>query len=420
MTIKTTTIVLLYALFVSAGPTRAEQAKVFSFGSELGRDTVAQVDTSTKYSADLGYGWMPEQPNLFALTMPEGNYEVSVTFDSPEAAASATVKAETRRLMLMQQDRINDSVRRFAVNVRRPGIDGGRWVSLNDREKNPLSPHWDELLTIEFLPDAKSVRSVTIKPATDIITVYLAGDSTVTDQPSEPWSAWGQCLPRFFDSGVAVANHAESGRALSSFRGERRFDKILSTIKKGDYLFIQFGHNDQKDRREGAGPFTTYKQDLEDFITKANEKAAHPVLVTPMERRRWSGGQPFETLSEYAEAVRQVGAKQNVPVIDLHRMSLAFYEALGETDSKRAFVHYPANTFPRQATPLKDDTHHNTYGAYELARCVVEGIRSAVPELAKHLRKDVGTFDPWHPDAPETVKILEHQNRGQASTPEGS
>src|SRR5205085_9144543 len=164
--------------------------------------------------------------------------------------------------------------------------------------------------------------SVGIRPGKDGITVFRAGDSTVTDQPNEPYAGWGQMLPRFFGRGVAVSNQAESGLALYSFQRQKRLDKILSMMKKGDYLFIQFGHNDQKDKSAGAGPFTSYKANLKKFVEAARSKGGIPVLVTPMERRRWEGNELKPTLGDYAEAVRQVGADEKVPVIDLNAMSM--------------------------------------------------------------------------------------------------
>jgi len=393
--------------------------KGFYLGNGTPPDGYTAVPAVVRYTDIQGYGWLGGQANRFAVHLPEGNYEVVVTFASPEAAMAATVKAEARRLMLKRGGAADGVVRRFAVNVRRPEIEGGGSVRLTSREQRPLIAHWDELLTIEFLPDAHDVVSIRILPAPDAVTVYVAGDSTVTDQRSEPWCGWGQLLPSFFGPGVAVANHAESGRALFSFRSENRLAKILSTIQPGDYLFIQFGHNDQKDTSDGAGPFTSYKRDLEDYIAKVRGKKALPVLVTPMERRRWSGGTPQETLTDYAAAVRLVGEEQHVPVIDLHAMSLEFYAALGPEGSTKAFVHYPANTFAGQPEALKDDTHHNTYGAYELARCVVEGIRNQVPELAAFLRADVGSFDPSRPDDPAALGIPPSLEV-EAAKPEGS
>jgi hypothetical protein len=125
-------------------------------------------------------------------------------------------------------------------------------------------------------------------------------------------------------------------------------------------------------------------------------------------------------LSDYAEAVRQVGAEEEVPVIDLHAMSVTLYAALGPTKSTGAFAHYPANTFPGQREPLKDDTHHNAYGGYELARCVVEGIRASVPTLAKHLANDLDAFDPAKPDAPEKVAIPASPQTGPTDRPAGN
>lgn len=191
-------------------------------------------------------------------------------------------------------------------------------------------------------------------------------------------------------------------------------------MKKGDYLFIQFGHNDQKDKSPGAGPFTTYKANLKKFVEAARGKGGIPVLVTPMERRHWKGDKLEPSLADYAEAVRQVGNEEKVPVIDLNAMSVKFYTALGPDKSTKALVHYPANTFPGQDKPLKDDTHHNAYGAYELARCVVEGIKANVPELATHLIKDAGTFDPANPDAPEKVEIPASPVTGAIEKPAGS
>ena len=259
-----------------------------------------------------------------------------------------------------------------------------------------------------------------IKPAKGAITVFIAGDSTVTDQRNEPWAGWGQMLPRFFTPGVAVSNQAESGLALYSFEHQKRLEKILSMMIKGDYLFIQFGHNDQKDKSPGAGPFTSYKTNLKRFIEAVRSKGGIPVLVTPMERRRWEGNELKPTLSDYAEAVRQVGVEEKAQMIDLNAMSLKLYTALGPDKSAKAFVHYPANTFPGQDKPLKDDTHHNAYGGYELARCVVEGIKANVPALATHLVKDAGAFDPANPDPPEKVDIPASPVTGVMEKPAGS
>ncbi len=415
-----TKLLLLGVALVSVACAGTKSGEKFYFGKGKLPDGFTRVTPHKEYIDSRSYGWQEEHPNIFAVELPEGNYDVTVAFESPEAAGNATVKAESRRLMLKSQGQADGNIRKFTVNIRRPEIEGGGSVKLNSRESEPtMIAHWDDLLTLEFLPGIEGVEAIKIDPNPNAVTVYIAGDSTVTDQRSEPWTGWGQLLPSFFEPDVAVANHAESGRALFSFLWEKRLDKIISTIKPGDYLFIQFGHNDQKDKREGSGPFTTYKEELEEYIAKVRTKDAHAVLVTPMERRRWSGGKPQETLTDYAEAMRQVGKEQHVPVIDLHAMSLEFYAAMGKDGSTKAFVHYPANTFSGQEKKLKDDTHHNAYGAYELARCVVEGIKAEVPELAKSLRPDVGTFDPSRPDDPDRLGIPASLASG-AEKPEGN
>jgi lysophospholipase L1-like esterase len=321
-----------------------------------------------------------ESGYIRSLPMIEGNYNVTVTLGAPDAEAWTTVLAEQRRLMLERiHTKAGESVRRtFTVNVRRPGN-----IKLKPREANYVN--WDDRLTLQFLGEP-AVTSIEIEPADKAITVFLAGDSTVTDQPAEPYNSWGQMLPRFFKSGVAVANYAESGESLKSFKDSHRTEKVISSIKPGDSLLIQFGHNDMKQKGEGVGAFTTYTKDLESFVKQAQEHGGHVVLCTSMNRRNFDEtGKIFSTLQDYPEAVRRVAKEQNLPLIDLNAMSKPLYEAWGPERSPLAFA-------------PKDNTHHNNYGSYELARCVVEGIRTNVPELAKMLSDDVRPFDPAHPD----------------------
>jgi lysophospholipase L1-like esterase len=272
--------------------------------------------------------------------------------------------------------------RTFTVNFRTPRIATGGQVRLKDREQGVL--HWDDKLTLEFNNTRPCLCALEIARADDAVTVYLLGDSTVTDQPREPWNSWGQMLPRFFKAGVAVANHAESGESLKSSLGARRLDKVLSTLKAGDYVLIQFGHNDQKERGENVGAFTTYKADLKRYVAEVRKRGGIPVLVTSMHRRTFDAdGKITNSLGDYPEAVRQAAGEEKVALIDLHAMSKPFYEALGPENSKKAFV---------------DNTHHNSYGSYELARCVVEGIKQNKLDLAKYLADDVRPFDPGKPD----------------------
>ncbi|TWU51714.1 oligogalacturonate lyase family protein [Rubripirellula reticaptiva] len=384
----------------------------FHFGDGPAESRHSHVRPNDEYSSQRGYGFLKtdsDKAAVFAIDIEEGNYAVTMRFGHADRSTSTTIKAEARRLMLENVETAPGEfvTRTFSVNVRGPMISSGNKVALNSRElENNGHPNWDGRLTLEFNGKQPRVDAVTIEPATDTTTIFIAGDSTVTDQRNEPYAGWGQMLTRFFKPSVTVSNYAESGLALRSFEYQRRLEKVLSTMKAGDYLLIQFGHNDQKDRRKDAGAFTTYKRKLAEFVEAVRSKQGIPVLITSMERLRMDErGNQTPTLFEFAEAVRQVGMEKDVPVIDLNAMSLEFYAALGPKRATEAFVFYPARTFPGQVEALEDRTHHNSYGAYELARCVVEGIRAQVPELAGHLANDVGSFDLSHPDDPKSFHL---------------
>jgi lysophospholipase L1-like esterase len=392
--------------------TGALSAAPLKFQLGDGPPVVGFTQVKTDYDDDSGNGLLPgatADVRTFALKVEEGNYEVTLRLGHGEKATKTTVYAESRRMMVRERETAAGKFEEVTllVNVRKPKIAGGETTKLKEREAGPPPvPDWDELLTLEFVGRDAGDVLISVQPAkTDVVTVFLAGDSTVNDQPWGPFFGWGQMLPLFFQSSAAVSNHAESGLALHSFEGGRRLKKVQSMMQPGDYLFIQFGHNDQKDKSRGAGPFTSYKANLKRFIAAAREKGGLPVLVTPMERRRWVDGRPGQTLTDFAEAVRQVGKEDAVAVIDLHAASLALYAALGEQGSKLAFVHHPANTFPSHKEALRDDTHHSAYGGYQLARCMAEAIRTQLPDLAQHLVARLPAFDPTRPEAFESVSL---------------
>jgi lysophospholipase L1-like esterase len=344
-----------------------------------------------------------DKPFFFSEALPEGSYRVTVVLGG-EQPSTTTVWAEARRLMLEEVPvKAGGSVtRQFDVNVRVPQIAGdlNHGVHLKPREIGNLD--WDNKLTLEFNGEHPGFRSIRIEPIKET-TIYLAGDSTVVDQDVEPWAAWGQMLPRFFRPGVVVANHAESGETIRSFVTEQRFAKVMSLIQPGDYLFIQFAHNDQKPK---GVPLDDYKKLLADYIAKARAKGATPVLVTSMNRRTFdANGKITNSLAGYPDAMREVAAGQHVALIDLNAMSKTLFEAMGPEGSMKAFMHFPANSFPNQTEAISDDTHFNDYGAYELARCVVHGIRVAKLPLRKYLKKDVPDFIPAEPDPPAAFHL---------------
>ena len=323
-------------------------------------------------------------PFLFSVILPEGNYNVTVTLGDPNGVSDTTIKAESRRLMLVNivtaQGRQVTKI--FTVNVHRPDIAGGGHVKLKDREKNCL--HWDDKLTLEFNGSRPCVSRLEITPAPDAPTIFLLGDSTVTDQSYEPWNSWGQMFTRFFKPGIAVANFAESGESLRSSLGANRVAKVESMLMKGDYVFVQFGHNDMKDKREDA--LAQYEKNLTALVKRVRTKGATPVLVTSMERK---AGVTKSTHGDYPDTVKRVAAAEKTPLIDLHAMSQTLYAGLG-ANLNSAF---------------QDGTHHNNFGSYEIAKCVVEGVRKRVPELAKHIADDVKPFDPSKPDDPSAFKV---------------
>jgi lysophospholipase L1-like esterase len=362
-------------------------------------------------------------PFRFSAAVPEGNYTVTVTLGGPEGAVT-TVRAEARRLMFAQIPTAagESKTLTFAVNVRRPQIAGGGSVHLKKRDLEPtIDLDWDDKLTLEFAGAHPSVHAIDIAPAPNATTVFILGDSTVTDQADEPYAAWGQMLPRFFGPDVAIANYAESGASLRSAMGSRRLEKVLSVMKPGDYLFIQYGHNDQKEHGPEIGAFTSYAADLKHVVEETRKRGGTAVLVTSMNRRRFDvGGKIVATLGDYPDAVRRVAHESGAPLIDLNEMSRTLFEAMGAEGTLKAFVHYPADTFPGQTAALKDDTHFNNYGAYELARCIVEGIRTAIPKLADHLRADTGHFDAAHPDPVATWDLPLSPSRAHVERPAGS
>lgn len=398
----------------------------FYFGEGKVQKCQKQVSVTTIYSTDKEFGLTPsgkiysnksdeknhfiesEKPFYFTVNLPEGHYEIELTLGGSTNGSSTTVKAESRRLMLenIKTEKNRTVKKKIIVDVRTPKIDNVSGIKLKPREKSYLN--WDNKLTLEFAGESPCISAIEIEKADNLPTIFLAGNSTVTDQENEPWASWGQMFPNFLKPKVVVANFAESGETLLAFKREKRLEKILSLMKKGDYLFMEFAHNDQKPGGNHLDAFTTYKAELKHYITEAKKKGGIPVLVTSTNRRRFDErGKIINTLEDYPEAMRQTAAEENVMLIDLNAMSKIFFEALGPENSKKAFVHYPANTYPGQDKALADDTHFNPYGAYELAKCVVQSILNQKLLLKKYIRSDWKSFDPNQPDASNDFRWYE-------------
>lgn len=405
----------------------------FDFGTGKAAKGYTKVLPTNKYSASTGFGFSGDaeiigvnrggknlldadyctstKPFYFSVKVPDGNYDITIHFGDAEGESTTTVRTECRRLMLenIHTNKGQFSTQTITIHIKdslirnENGVVTGK-VKLKSRPTVSESDylHWDNLLTLEFNNASPKITGLEIKPNNSAITIFLAGNSTVVDQDREPWASWGQMIPRFFKpSEIAIANYAESGETLNSFLGEKRLEKLLSLLKKDDYLFIEFAHNDQKQKGPGIGAFTSYKTLLKKFIIAVKEKGGIPFLVTSMNRRSFdSAGKITNTLGDYPAAMRETAKEENIAMIDMNAISKTLYEAWGPVVSKKAFVHYPANSFPLQTLELKDDTHFNTYGAYELAKCMVQGLKDLQHPLAKYLLPNLPVFDPAKPDDP--------------------
>jgi lysophospholipase L1-like esterase len=381
----------------------------FDFGSGPAKDGFTQVAPTAMYSDDTGFGYEPgtqvtagdngntttsTRPIMFSAKVPEGNYNVTVTLGDSANATTTTLKAESGRLM---DEKVTTKpgeivTRTFTTNVRTPQLPpvpanapGGNIVR-EDQFDAGNSRDWDDKLNIEINSPRAALRSIEISRVNDAPTIFICGDSTVTDRDGGADVSWGQLLPRFFKPGIAVSNQAQSGETLKSFANALRLDKILSQMKKGDYLFMQFAHNDEKASwpQTYVEADTTFKAYLNVYIAEARLRGATPVLVTAMNRVNFNAaGQTTNSHGGYPDAMRQLAKEDNVPLIDLNAMSVSFYEAVGSADKARI---------------SGDNTHTVLYGGYELAKCVVQGIKDNIPELAKYIVDDFTGFDPAHPD----------------------
>lgn len=349
------------------------------------------------------------KPCYFSVQVPDGNYKVTVTVGSMKRAGQTVIRAESRRLMVemattRKKQQIDYS---FIVNKRSPKYDyilpssqtkQEGVVKIKDREKDYLN--WDDSLTLEFSGPAPAVSHIKIERDTSATTIFLCGNSTVVDQNDEPWASWGQMIPRWFGPEVAISNHAESGLTARTFLGSNRLEKILSMMKRGDYVVCEFGHNDEKEHRPGDGPWYHYVYNLKIFIDKVREKGGNLIFCTPTQRRAWEDDNRTlkMTHGEFPDAMKWVAEKEKVPVIDLNMMTKVFFETLGFEDSKRALVHYPAHTWPGQEKELADNTHFNPYGAYEVSKMVVMGMKRLQLPFIQFLRGDWCDYDPSQPD----------------------
>jgi len=222
-------------------------------------------------------------------------------------------------------------------------------------------------------------------------TIFIAGDSTAAEKLAEkrPETGWGEKIPLFFNKKIKFSNHAKNGRSTKSFIAEGRLDEIQEKITKNDYLFIQFGHNDQKvdNPERGTKPYDDYLDNLAKFIEVANNHMAHPVLLTPVTRRDYlaDGRLNPQTLGEYPQAMIEFAEKQKVPVLDTFTRSQNWLAQFNKDETCKFYLHGKPNQWRNYPEGVVDNTHFSEQGAIEIARIIAEAIR----ESSLPLRKDL-------------------------------
>ena len=221
-------------------------------------------------------------------------------------------------------------------------------------------------------------------------TIYLIGDSTCANKPTDdnPERGWGQMITNYFTNEVIIQNKAVNGRSTKSFIKEGRWDTIMNRLQPGDYVMIQFGHNDSKtdDSLRSAPAHTLYKENLIRFVNDIRSKGANPILLTPVMRRKFNEqGKFVDQHGNYPGVVKQIATQMNVPLIDLHKSSETLIINEGVENSKRLFLNIPKNHFKNYKGKEEDNTHFSEYGAASMASLVCQSIKDQNLPLAKYL-----------------------------------
>ena len=355
-----------------------------------------EAEKLAKGTSDKFYSYTYDEP------MEIGNYDVTVNLGTGKGPSANYVKFMGRRLAIDRTDVKAGETKAVTFTARVPGPYTTRRGDANSNRR----------LIVEMFSNAPQadmpVFEPLVVPNPKARTIYLCGDSTVTDQRNEPWGSWGQILPAFVRQGWSVSNFARSGLALKTFEHEGRLKRILEHLKKDDWVVIQFGHNDQKIK--GEEPENGYTRRLNEWIDKVSAKGAFVVLVTPVERRRFdekTGEHGEKTLAGYAEAVKSVAAARGVPVVDLNDASYRMHAKMGAKGSAKIQCNNKGKI---------DNTHHNVYGAYEMARIVAAGL-AEIPTIKDAIRDPYRSFNPESPDGDPKIPP---SGKTDYTKPEGS
>lgn len=250
-----------------------------------------------------------------------------------------------------------------------------------------------------FAAPTASAQAASAAPATGVDstappTIHMIGDSTMADKPlavPNPERGWGQIFPVYFREGVRVENHALNGRSTKSFIDQGHWQRVVERLRRGDYLVIQFGHNDSKkeDPARFAEPWGAYKRNLERYVAEARGRGASPILATPIVRRRFDAqGVLLDSHGDYPKVVRQVAQQMQVPLLDLQQGSDVLVRRLGPARSEALYLsRILPGDYAKLPEGIQDNTHLSAIGASRICDLAAEQIRKAVPDLARWLRE---------------------------------
>lgn len=356
------------------GYTRVEATQSYSPESRYGFTNTSVTTGEDRGTSDaLRSDFVQAQGSTFLVDLPNGDYTVKLIAGDAAAATNIAITAEK-----MAKVQLTDKP-------------AGQFLEM----EFPLSLV-DGQLNLDFSGTAAKINSLVIaarapRTATADPGVYLAGDSTVQtyDAGFIPQAGWGQMIGRYFDEKVAFRNHAIGGRSSKNYITQGRLDEILRVINPGDYLMVQFGHNDATQGVDDryASP-ADYKEYLRTYVNGARQRGATPILVTPVGRRDFdeATGKFNVSFPEYVQKMKELAGEENVPLVDLSALSRVYYDEIGPEATKSVFLHVDAGVYANRPNGTVDNTHFQEYGAIQIARLVAGGVKELPVPLAARVK----------------------------------
>ena len=394
---RTALVIAISSIVLNSAVIHSQVPAKFDFGTGTAATGYTKVTPTTTYSTALGYGFEGGTVTAvsrggsdalrgdyctgtsfnFSVTLPQGNYLVTLYLGDLNGTSATTVWGEQRRLFI---DRFGTASGQVAVKTfsisRRAYKNATVTITRTLQESSYVD--FDDKLTLNFTGSKACVCGVDIVPVDTAITVFLGGNSTLVNQPGAAFGEWGQYFTRFFTSKVSIDNEAQSGETAHNFILEHRLDMVMSLIKPGDYFFMEFGTNDGKTDTATA----KYIPSLQQMIDSTLAKKGIPIVVTPA--CRVNDVDSTKSIYGIPDTTRKYAKLLNAKIIDLNSMTLTLKKAIGANASKM----YVSG----------DPTHFCNFGGFELARCMALGIINANLDLAKYLNNDLPVFNLSKPD----------------------